>query len=820
MKKFNLTGEWEFKANPNSFLPKDIETKLLNWNKANVPGTVHLDLMANGFIPDPYFETNELNLQWIDKVDWIYRKKFTIDFDPLKSEFDSIKIVFEGLDTIGDVKVNGQYIGSFDNMFVEYTFEVKEILKPGENEIEIYFKSPTFAGKALESKYGKLPVELASHRVYLRKTQYSFGWDWAPTLTTSGIWKPVYLEFIKCAKIKNVWFKTISISDSKAQIATEIEIEKLTDEDIELSLEIFFENEKIYERNFTQRKGDRVRVHRFEINSPNLWYPNGFGKPTLYKAQIKLLKNGETLDETVKKFGIRTVQLIQEKDEDGESFIFEINGEKIFCKGANWIPADCFLPRVKKEDYDILLEMAKEANLNILRVWGGGIYEDEYFYEKCDELGIMIWQDFMFACAGYPEFDDFVENVKNEAIQIVKKLRNHPSIVIWCGNNENEWIWVDKTGKHPDEMPGAKIFKELLKQICQEYDGTRPYWRSSPWGKNYPNSETDGNHHQWKVWSQWVDYKNYENVKARFVTEFGFQSPPHPETLNEVLKPENRNFNSFSIQHHNKQEDGIPRLFRFLTAHHKITSDFDDLIYKMQLNQAEAIKFAVENWRIRKFKTAGTIFWQWNDCWNVISWSAIDYRKRPKALYYYAKKFFHPVIIVVKRSDDKVKIFGVNDYPTPIDGNLIITTFTIHGLKKFEKKIPATLEKNSVAIIFEGKLENLEISKPETDYIRVKFESNGKIISENSLFLTEPKFLNLQKFGIAYRFLKTGEDEYILKMSSKNLIKSLFIYFEGLDAKLSDNFFDLHPDEPVEIKINSTATLQQLLNSIRMKMLT
>lgn len=816
--KFDLSGEWEFKASSSEFLPQELRTKLSIWNKAKVPGTIHLDLLANDFIPDPFFETNEIDVQWVDKVDWIYRKKFLLDFD--FSDFHSVKLTFEGLDTVGSVKLNGEIVGHFNNMFIPHSFEVKNLIKSGENEIEVFFKSPTVAGKELEEKYGKLPVELATHRVYLRKAQYSFGWDWGPVLTTSGIWKPVYLEFIKFAKIKHVWFKTLSISNSKAEISAEIELEKFTEDDLDLKIEIFYKDEKIYERSFIQKKRDRVRTHRFEVISAKLWFPNGYGEPDLYTAIIEISKDGEVIDKITKKFGIRKVKLIQEDDGEGESFIFEINGEKIFCKGANWIPADSFLPRVGKKDYDKLLKMAKDANLNMLRVWGGGVYEDDYFYDKCDELGIMIWQDFMFACAGYPEYDEFVDNVKNEAIQIVKRLRNHPSIVLWCGNNENEWIWVDKTQKSPDEMPGAKIFRDVLKEICEQYDGTRPYWRSSPWGKNYPNSETNGNHHQWKVWSQWIDYKNYENVKAKFITEFGFQAPPHIETLKEVLKPENRNFNSFSIHHHNKQTEGIPRLFRFLTSHFKITDDFEDLIYLMQLNQAEAIKFAVENWRIRKFKTAGTLFWQWNDCWNVISWSAIDYKKRPKALYYFAKKFFNPVLPVIKRIDDSLKIYILNDLPRQVSGELIVRTFTTYGAKKFEKKIKVDAEKNSVAFAFESNLKGLKVEDFQTDYIHAEFKYNDGRISENSIYFEEPKFMKFKSPGLKFKISKVDENLYRLKLYSKNLARAVFVDFSGFDVELSDNFFDINPDSTIEVELKSDKTLSELLKSIRIKFLT
>jgi len=820
MKKIvDLNGEWEFKICSEGFIPEELKQKFLNWQVAFVPGVVHLDLLRNGLIPDPFFEANENLVQWVDKVDWVYRKRFLVDFD--FTDFHSIKLTFEGLDTVGTVKLNGVEIGSFENMFIPYSFDVKENLKQGENEVEVVFKSPTFVAKELENKYGKLPVELASHRVYLRKAQYSFGWDWGPVLTTSGIWKPVYIEFLKFGRIKNVWFKTVSISNSKADILAEVEIEKFTDDDIELVLTVFFGSEKVYERNFVQKKHDRVRTHKFEIYEPRLWFPNGYGEQALYNAVVEIFKDGELIDRVEKKFGIRTVRLVQEKDEDGESFIFELNGEKIFCKGANWIPADSFLPRVGRDDYDKLLEMAKEANLNMLRVWGGGIYEDDYFYEKCDELGIMIWQDFMFACASYPEFQEFIENVKNEAIQIVKRLRNHPSIVIWCGNNENEWIWVDKTGKSPDEMPGASIFNKILPSVCDSYDGTRPYWRSSPWGKDYPNSETDGNHHQWKVWSGWLDYKNYEFVRARFVTEFGFQSPPHAKTLNEVIKPGNRDFNSPSIHHRNKQVEGIERLFRFLTAHHKVISDFEELIYRMQLNQAEAIKFAVENWRMRKFKTSGTIFWQWDDCWQAISWSAIDYKKRPKALYFFAKKFFSPVLLMIKKVDDRVKIFIVNDLPRSISGEVILKTLTTRGEMKFLNKLDVGVEKNDVALVFDATLNELNVENFETDYIYAKFEMNGSVISENALYLTEPKFLKLQNPGLRYKLVKTKEETLTLKITSSGLAKSVFINFESDDdIQLSDNFFDVHPASTVEIEIKSNKNVAELLKVLRIKYLT
>ena len=820
MKKIiDLNGEWEFKVCSESFIPDELKRKLFNWQVAFVPGVVHLDLLRSGLIPDPFFETNENLVQWVDKVDWVYRKRFIVDFD--SSDFHSVKLTFEGLDTVGTVKLNGLEIGSFENMFISYSFDVKGNLNQGENEVEVVFKAPTFVAKELENKYGKLLVELASHRVYLRKAQYSFGWDWGPILTTSGIWKPVYIEFLKFARIKNVWFKTVSISSSKADIFTEIEIEKFTDDDIDLVLTVLSEGEKIYERKFVQKGGDRVRGHRFEIYEPRLWFPSGYGEQALYNAVVEIFKGGELIDRVEKKFGIRTVRLIQEKDEDGESFIFEVNGEKIFCKGANWIPADSFLPRVRKDDYDKLLEMAKEANLNMLRVWGGGIYEDDYFYEKCDELGIMIWQDFMFACASYPEFQEFIENVKNEAIQVVKRLRNHPSIVIWCGNNENEWIWVDKTGKSPDEMPGASIFNEILPSVCDSYDGTRPYWRSSPWGKNYPNSETDGNHHQWKVWSGWLDYKNYEFVKARFITEFGFQSPPHVKTLNEVIKPENRDFNSPSIHHRNKQVEGIERLFRFLIAHHKVVSDFEELIYRMQLNQAEAIKFAVENWRVRKFKTSGTIFWQWNDPWPVISWSAIDYKRRPKALYFFAKKFFSPVLLVIKKVEDRAQIFIVNDLLNPISCGVIIKTMTTRGEVKFFSKFNASVRGNDVALALDVPLSELKVEDFKTDYIYAKLEVDGSVIAENSLYLTEPKFLKLKNPGLRYKLIKSDEETLTLRITSSGLAKSVFINFEnGDDIWLSDNFFDVHPSATVEIKVKSNKSVAELLRSLRIKYLT
>ncbi|MFQ5770435.1 MAG: glycoside hydrolase family 2 protein, partial [bacterium] len=588
MKKIiQLNGAWEFTLNgesPELSSFPDNAYPIGKWLKAHVPGTVHTDLIENSIIEDPFHRNNELNVQWVDQVNWIYRKEFEVTDDFLNNP--TIYLIAEGLDTIATIFINNQMVAQIQNMHIEHRLDVKQLLVKGNNEIRIHFDSAIVHAKQLEDRFGVLSHTHESYRLYVRKAQYSFGWDWGPKLATCGIWKSIYLAAVENTQISDVFVES-KLNDSFSTAYLDVQIQ------LERNIEIKDEVCVVVHLNGTKKEvkvsEDFISVP-FEITDPELWWPAGYGEQKLYNLKVEVFLNGRKQDERLLKFAIRKVELIQEKDQWGHSFYFKINNTPIFCKGANWIPADSFIPRVTNEKYRELLQLAREANMNMIRIWGGGIYEQNIFYELCDELGFLVWQDFMFACGAYPEYPEFKENVSQEIESIVKRLRNHPSIVIWCGNNENEWIWQRSTGESYKKMPGYNLFHELIPEICHKLDPSRPYWPSTPFGGEHPNSPEQGNRHQWDIWSGWQDFSTVVEDNGRFISEFGFQAPASLSTWEKFTVPEDRRPQSEIMEFHNKQEEGTERLFRYLAGHVVLPTSFEDFIYKCQVVQGEALK--------------------------------------------------------------------------------------------------------------------------------------------------------------------------------------------------------------------------------------
>jgi beta-mannosidase len=811
--KVDLTGKWKFRAISSSVKQIQSKSKIIKWMNAAVPGTVHTDLMTQKIIPDPYIGMNELDVQWVDTVRWEYAREFRVHRSLLKR--GRVMLVAEGLDTYATVYVNNRKVAETQNMFLEHRLDVKNILKRGKNTIRIVFDSPELRARELEKQNGTLVVAVEPHRVYTRKAQYSFGWDWGPKLTTSGIWREIYLEAFDTARIRNPFVRTVSITPEEAILDVSADIERTNDKPLKLYVKIATK-ERIIETT-VPADNSTARV-RMTIKEPLLWWPNGYGKQNIYTAELSLFTGtNEGVDFSTVSFGIRTVRLLCDEDKNGETFIIDINGVKIFCKGANWIPADNFIPRIPSSRYESLLRSATDAHMNMVRVWGGGIYEQDIFYELCDRLGLMVWQDFMFACGEYPEYDWFIRSVSEEAEQNIKRLRNHPSLVLWCGNNECEYLFCNKhPGKSPDDMRGAFIFRDELARLCAEFDGTRPYWRSSPFGSGHPNDESNGNHHQWDVWSNWKDYRHYESVRPRFVTEFGFQAPANRITYEEITGPEERDMQSKVMEHHNKQIEGTERLFRFQAGHYKVTSDFDTFIYQGQLLQAEALKFAVEHWRRQKFHTAGSIFWQLDDCWPVSSWSVIDSALRPKAAYFYAKRFFAPVLISLKRSHDGVDVWVTNDLLADVGGRIEVYLMSWNGDRKKFTSMTFMCAANTsakTAVISRKRLGSIDIS---AHYLLARFTRPGEILSENRYILDEPKHLALPDAGIKTE-LKGSINEFLLTVVAKKFAKDVCIEFEGIPAVLSDNYFDLDAGQTKILDVRSQAGLRQLKKSLRVR---
>lgn len=790
MKRIDLNGEWEVCAvDTYATLPAHAQ-RTLAWMSAVVPGTIHTDLLRHGIIPDPYYRMNENEVQWVENVQWKYRRTFDVDASILKERW--IVLVADGLDTYAAILLNGKKIGSADNMFVHHRFDIKRYVKAGNNTIEILFDSPVARSKALERKHGKLQVALESHRVYVRKAQYSFSWDWGPKLTTSGIWKAISIEAWSGPILRNPVVRTVGLKKKSATIELSVEIENCT---APMQVTAKIEGE-YFSSEIVKRATSSTLRFRMVIDHPNIWWPNGYGAQPLYSATLSAVdhKGNSTTVKTT--FGIRTVELLQEKDKEGKSFVIVVNGEKIFCKGADWIPSDNFLPRIPDSTYERLLTMARDANMNMIRVWGGGIYEQDRFYDLCDRLGLLVWQDFMFACGEYPQTAWFLNSVRDEAAQAVIRLRNHPSLALWCGNNECEWLFcTENPEKTADDMIGAVIFKRLLPDVVGKYDGTRPYWRSSPFGSGFPNGESDGNHHQWQVWSFWKDFHEYEKTNARFVTEFGFQAPATLPTWVECTEPGDRHPQHRVIEHHNKQVEGQERLFRFQAAHYVVGRDFSDFVYRGQLVQANALKSAVEHWRRRKFNTAGALFWQLNDCWPVSSWAVIDSALRPKAAYYYAKRFFAPVLVSLKRKEGKVEVWGINDTVNPVQCTLSagVKSFSGEYMNGHEKDL--LLKPNSSRLIAEIPISiGRELGK-EDSYVVARFMQDDTAISENRLFFDEPKHLLFPPPEISSSVRMTGSNTAQVTLRAGKFAKDVCLSFEGVDAEPDDNFFDIDAGE-------------------------
>ncbi len=786
MKRIDLNGSWKFRAiDSRTSLKKELQ-RVLDWMPAQVPGTVHTDLLACKVISDPYYRMNELEVQWIENLQWEYRREFEIDEIQLKER--RLMLVAEGLDTYAEIIINGKSAARTENMFIGHRFDVRKYVKSGINTVVIRFDSPVIRSKQLEKKHGQLLVALEPHRAYVRKAQYSFSWDWGPKLTTSGIWRSIFLEASSNVIPKNPFVKTSKLLKNEATVDMSVEIEHYSSP-VEVVVKIDGVNGS---EEIVKRATSATLKFRMKIKNPSVWWPNGYGDQPIYRATFSIRQKDGTVSEVMTTFGIRTIALLQEKDKEGKSFIIVVNGEKIFCKGADWIPSDNFIPRIPDATYDRLLTMARDANMNMIRVWGGGIYEQDLFYELCDRLGLLVWQDFMFACGEYPETSWFKELVKVEAEFIVRRLRNHPSIAVWCGNNESEWLFcTENPGKTPDQMTGAVLFNKILPSAVSSLDATRPYWRSSPFGDGFPNDEKNGTHHQWHVWSFWKDYNEYTKVNARFVSEFGFQAPATMRTWEEVTLPEDRTPQHPVIEHHNKQVEGQERLFRFQAAHYTVGKNFNDFVYRGQLVQANALKTAVEHWRRRKFNTAGALYWQLNDCWPVSSWSVIDSGLRPKASYYYTKRFFAKQLVSIMVNGRHGEVWGTNDSLEKISGILQVERLSFTGDRKplFEETV--MLKPNASGQLFRFSLETLDESMKRETYIAARFLVDGYCITENRLFFAEPKHLKFPLPLISKEIIEKNNNIYQLRIQTDVFAKDVAVEIEGVDAELSDNYFDL-----------------------------
>ncbi|PID93657.1 MAG: beta-mannosidase [Bacteroidetes bacterium] len=804
--KHYLDGEWEFK-----------QLDSTTWMPATVPGTIHTDLMENGVIEDPFYRLNEQEVQWVDKVDWEYKTTFKIDERYLQN--DAIKLHFDGLDTWATVYLNGVRILQADNMFYQWEVAVKALLKEGKNTLRILFHSPINKGLELREALGyELPgaENDQSQRggtgdlktvVFSRKAQYHFGWDWGPRLVTGGIWQPVYLTAHNTAQIQQVQFHQKSLTEEKATLDIHIQVESFEEENVAVA--IFRGDAIVAEKSFDLTTGTNGLTLPITLKNPEWWWPNGLGTPHLYDFKITLNKNNRTIDRTYESIGLRTIALVQEPDEEGSSFYFKVNGRPLFMKGANYIPQDIFLPRVSPEDYEHLIQSAAAANFNMLRVWGGGIYEQELFYDLCDQYGILVWQDFMFACAMYPGNPAFLTNVEKEARQNVQRLRNHPCIALWCGDNEilsawNRWGWKETVIEHQGEAIADTIWKaydtimhEILPAIVKKHDPERPYWGSSPSaGLGQLENGKSGDNHYWGVWWAKEPFEKYKEEIPRFMSEYGFQSFPELNSVKNYTQPEDWDIESAVMRSHQRSSIGNGTIKEYMERDYRTPKDFPLFLYVNHVLQAEGIRTAMEAHRRHMPHCMGSLYWQLNDCWPVASWSGIDYYGQWKALHYFAKKAFNTVLVSPDLDTlDNVTIHLVSDLPEPQKAILTWKLVDFEGNIRKKAKRDITIPANSAQRFFKTPAKQLlPDSLRQNHLLAVTVEDmEGNPLSKNILYFDRPKNLALPQPGITWT-AKKKEETLLITIQAQRLAKNLYLQAE-MEGDFSDNYFDLLPGE-------------------------
>jgi len=788
MIKQTLRSSWKF-HNPNNG----------KWYDATVPGFIQTDLLSNNIIPDPFFRLNESDVQWIMEKQWTYRTFFS----PKKEILDKNNktLYFYGIDTFSDIFLNDELIISTNNMFHPWEKDVSKYLYSGLNELKVIFHSPIKKVLPLMDKIKhSLPAEndqAGKTSPFSRKAPYHYGWDWGPCLVTSGIWKNVQLHGWDSFNLNKCSILNVGVEKKCATLFLEVEVFSIKKESATISIEESKSNTSL-QIPIEIEKGKNVIDKKLLITDPDLWWPSGHGEQPLYTFIITITSATDSFT-FLKRIGIRDIFIKREKDKKGRSFEVHVNGKPIFSKGANWIPADSFTTRIKKEHYKQLLSAAKDANMNMLRVWGGGIYEPEIFYDLCDEMGIMVWQDFMFACSMYPADQKFLESVKEEAQYQVDRLKSHPSIVLWCGNNEIASGWLSWGWK--EELPASvwndykKIFHEVLPNVCKELDPGRLYWPSSP-GHSISLPESDqrygsGDNHYWGVWHGGDGFEAFEEYVGRFMSEYGMQSFPEMKTVRKFAEDRDLDIESKVMVSRQKASLGTGNLIKYIKDYFNPIPGFKATVILSQVMQALAIKTAVEAHRRNMPFCMGTLYWQFNDCWPAISWSSVDYYGNWKALHYYAKRFFNPLIVTIHENKRDLEIHVINDQYKEYNSKLIFQVSKFDGSVIEEKSFNLKIEKASSNCVQTLDKQNLIQGHDKSElFMQAEIRLKKELVCSDIYFFVKPKYLKLNKPKYKYK-VERKEGTISIEIEAFSFIYQLHILCENADGIFSDNFFDL-----------------------------
>ena len=790
MQKQTLSGEWQFR-----------QCGTIEWSPATVPGGVHTDLLALGKISDPFVADNELKVMWVAENDWEYRHSFNVDANLLAEE--NVSLVCDGLDTIADVYLNGTYLGHAENMFRRWEWNVKSLLRDGSNEIYIVFGSPV---RFVTAKQAQLPLQGGGDipgGPHLRKAPCHWGWDWGPRLPPIGVWKEIKLEgYSVCFEDVHVrqtlgLDSTIISADIQAKVNGKAEIKAsitVTSPNGER-----FENE---ERLLSLNDGETSFVNlSVKIADPQLWWPNGYGAQPLYEVEVTLKEGEKLLDQRTYKIGLRNVELCQDPDQWGKEFTFYVNGVRLFAKGADWIPTDSLPTRITRSMLEELLKSAVDANMNMLRVWGGGYYPEDMFYDLCDRYGILLWQDFMFACGIYPADADFFENFRVEAVENVRRLRHHAALALWCGNNEMEQGWCDWGWNKPDDPLNQRLkdgydrmFHHMLPELLQNEDPDHPYWPSSA-SANTPfegaNNQVQGDCHYWDVWHGRKPFTAYRTQYPRFMSEFGFQALPPLKTIATYADPADWNMTSYIMEHHQRSGSGNGLMIAQLTDTFRMPKDFPSLVYLSLILQAEGIRYGVEHWRRNRDRVSGTLIWQLNDCWPVASWASLDYFGRWKALHYAAKRFYAPLLLSVADIGKTMEVHVTSDLVKPVD------VFVRWRLELLDGKCLNSGEQNLRAMALADTLigsydfSTLVSAENQRKVVFVaEMWQDGERVSRSVTPFAANKHLELCKPDLKVQSHVEGLT-LCIDVSARTLARFVELSIDDTDAVFSDNYFDV-----------------------------
>ena len=841
MQTFNLGGTWTARKRD------DADTM-----PATVPGCIHTDLLAAGKIDDPYYRDNEVRQMWIGETDWVYSRTFQANQEMLDHE--RVLLHCDGLDTLAAIVVNGHEIGTTDNQFRAWEFDIKPHLHAGENSIEITFASTIPYINAEQEKHYLNLTGVGHHRIdgsnRIRKSQCNYGWDWGPMCATAGIWRPISIVAFDAGRLADVHITQDHSQQNAVTLNVAVAVESHDSAALTAAIRVTYAGEQVAQSD-TAISGDTATVG-LTLENPNLWWPNGLGKQPLYDVTVELRDKAAVIDTDSKRIGLRTLELDRHDDEWGESFQFVVNGVPFFAKGANWIPADTFVNRISNAQYEDLLKSAADANMNMLRVWGGGIYEADVFYDVCDRYGICVWQDFMFACSAYPAFDEaYMANVEIEAIEQVKRLRHHPSLALWCGNNELEHIapWfigdpeedklmLEKSRQMLEESPAIlrnhvggmldqfvlegkmtweeykALFDELLPNIVRELAPEHAYWPSSghsPVGdRKDPNNPRCGDAHLWEVWHGRQPFEWYRTCEHRFNSEFGFQSFPEPAVVAGYTLPEDRNVTSFIMEHHQRSGIGNDAIIQYMLSWFKLPTSFDMIVWLSQILQGIGMKYAVEHWRRSMPRGMGTLYWQINDCWPVASWSSIDYFGNWKALHYMARRFFAPILVsaIEDHNTGSVEVHVTSDVVEQKTGLLAWRLTDTSGKLLAENTLDCTinpLADNKVMGLQFG--DHLKEYGPRNLLCWVELRVDEQVVSQDVVFFTRPKHLELREPQFTTKL--THLDDGAFAVTIDTTVPALWVWLDltGVNAAYSDRFFHLAPGKPVSVTVTPESAM-------------